>query len=58
MKHPNDLIHPNAHGISSKLQAAVHTKTNIPDNTRRAFLPKMNECLIFVIVYYKHKPSP
>jgi hypothetical protein len=48
MNHPNHLIHPHAHGISSELQAAVHTNTNIPYNTRRAVY---REFLIFVIVY-------
>jgi hypothetical protein len=54
MNHPNDLIHPNTDGINNELQAAVHTMmdTNISDNTRRAFLPKIYEFFYFCDYVY------
>jgi hypothetical protein len=49
MSLPTEMIHPNAHGTNSELQAAVHTMmdTSIPQNTRRAFSPKMEEFFEF-----------
>jgi hypothetical protein len=58
MSLPTELIHPNAHGTNSELQAAVHTMmdASIPQNTRRAFSPKMEEFFEFCDYVYGDKP--
>jgi hypothetical protein len=54
MNHPNHLIHLNAHGISSDLQAAVHTNTFLITPVVH-FYPEFFD---FCDCVYKHKPSP
>jgi hypothetical protein len=58
--HLSDLIHPNADGVNIELQAAVQTMMDaeVPENSRRAALPKMEEFFDFCDYVYAHQPSP